>query len=78
LRSSFENVWETLGANPSQIRVTGGAEVMLPHWFPINALVVSSAIDEKPTDQDKSGIQIPNSLPGANRESSCRLSYVQY
>jgi hypothetical protein len=31
-----------------------------------------------PTYQDKSGIQIPNSLPGANRESSCRLRYVQY
>ena len=32
----------------------------------------------KPTYQDKSGIQIPNSLPGANGESSCRLRYVQY
>jgi excisionase family DNA binding protein len=31
-----------------------------------------------PTYQGKSGIQIPNSLPGANRESSCRLRYVQY
>jgi len=28
--------------------------------------------------QDKCDIQIPNSLPGTNRESSCRLRYVQY
>jgi len=32
----------------------------------------------KPTYRNESGIQTPNSLPGANRESSCRLRYVQY
>jgi hypothetical protein len=50
--------------------ITEGLPVIHPRF-------VGSASD-KPTYQDKSGIQIPNSLPGANRESSCRLGYVQY
>ena len=46
-----------------------------------NLCLQSQAIkfpDTSPLIKTKSGIQIPNSPPGANRESSCRLRYVQY